>query len=210
MPTALIGAAITGGASLVGGLLGKKKTTTQVQAPTYTPGQQQIQDRVQTTLNDRLANPGAQFNPLKVQALDQNNQNFKVANDNLETKLASRGFAGSGKFAGGLRSNEVSRIGNAGRIEADFAGREVEQQNKTLQDALRFSFANPGGKSTSDGGSNVAGGAVAGGAQTATFLYALQKMLSGGGGFGGGSGSGETGFESSSTGQFGDVSYGEE
>lgn len=185
MPTALIGAAITGGASLVGGLLGKKKTTTQVQQPTYTAGQTALQDQTQGILSSRLANPGAVFDPLKTQALDANNQNFNSANDRLETTLAGRGFAGSGKFAGGLRSNEIGRIGGADKINSNFAGMEVDQQNKNLKDALRFSFANPGGKSTGTQSGNVAGGALAGGAQTATFLYALNHLM-GGGGMGGG------------------------
>ncbi len=195
MPTALIGAAITGGASLVGGLLGRKKTSTQVQQPTYTPGQTQLQNQTGAILSDRLANPTAQFDPLKTAALDANNKNYASATDRLQTALTARGFGGSGKFAAGVRSNEIARAGTAGGIEADFAGKEVDQQNKNLQDALRFSFATPGSKTQTTGPGNVLGGAAAGGAQTATFLYALNHMM-GGGGVGGGGETGRDGYDS--------------
>jgi hypothetical protein len=148
MPTALIGAAITGGASLVGGLLGgPKKTTTTTNSsstPTYSAGQTALQGQEAGILQDRLANPQDQFTAQKTAALQTNNNNFKTANTRLQQGLAERGFSASGKYASGLKSNAVAQAGSAGAIEGQFQGLEAQQREQTLQDALKFSFANTG------------------------------------------------------------------
>jgi len=130
-------------------------------------------------------NPQDQFTAQKTAALQVNNNNFKTANDRLQQGLAERGFSGGGKFAAGLKSNAVAQAGSAGAIEGQFQGFEAQQREQTLQDALKFSFANPGSTSVSNGSGSqtqpggALGGAVAGGAQTATFLYALNHLMGG-------------------------------
>jgi hypothetical protein len=203
MPTALIGAAITGGASLIGGLLGgpakntSTSNTTSTSTPTFTAGQTALQNQEAGILQSRLANPTDQFTAQKTAALQTNNNNFATANSKLQQSLAERGFSGSGKYASGLKSNAVAQAGVAGGIEGQFQGLEAAQQEQNLQDALKFSFSSPGttstgsssGTGTAQAPGGVLGGALAGGAQTATFLYALNHLM-GGGGSGGGSGGG--------------------
>lgn len=177
MPTALIGAAITGGASLIGGLFGGPKKTT-VQQPTFSPDQLALQSKVGSTLSDRLSNPTS-LDPEKVAAMSSVNKTFKGATSSLESSLAGKGFGSSGKLATGDQSLAIGRAGAMGSLESSFAGMQLDQNNKTLDDAQKFAFSSPGGTSTSQQSGGV-GGAVAGGTETATLLYALNHLMGGG------------------------------
>lgn len=189
MPIGAIGGALTG-VSAIAGLFGKKQKT--VTAPGYTPQQQALQSQIGATLQDRLANP-ANLDPLKTAAASNVNKGFDDASTNLESRLAARGFGNSGKLVTNEKSLAVGRAGALGSLESQFAGLQLDQNNKTLDDAQRFAFSGPGSTSTTTGGGGVAG-AVSGGAETASLLYALNHFMSGGGG-GGGSDLGSAGVD---------------
>lgn len=178
MPTALIGAAITGGASLAGGLLSKpKKTVTQ---PLYTPEQQSLQSTVAGTLQNRLANP-TNLDPLKTAAASSLNRSYDSAQTGLEQRLAARGFGNSGKLVTNTKNLEIARAGGLGDLESKFAGMQIDQNNRTLEDAQRFAFSGPGSQTTQNQPGGPLGGAIGGATDTATLLYALNHFLSGGG-----------------------------
>lgn len=190
MPTALIGAAITGGASLVGGLLSKpKKTVTQ---PLYTPEQQALQSSVAGTLQDRLKNP-TNLDPLKTAAASNINKDYDGAQTGLEARLAARGFGNSGKLVTNTKNLAIARAGAQGDLESKFAGLQIDQNNRTLDQAQSFGFHTPGSTTTQNQPGGPLGGAIGGASETATLLYALNHFMKGGTpapGGGGGFGSG--------------------
>lgn len=188
--TALAGAGISAAGSLIGGLFGGPKKTTTTTTPTFTPQQQQLQGIISGTLQDRLKNP-VNLDPLQVAASSQVNKNFDNAQTSLEANLAAKGFANSGKLVTNSKNLAIAKAGAQGSLASQFAAMQIDQNNKTLDDAQRFSFSDPGststGVQTQPGG--VVGGAIAGGAQTASLLYALNHFMGGGStGSGGGGG----------------------
>ncbi len=183
MPTPVIAAAITGGASLVGGLMGRKKAKqTSTSQQIYSPDQLAMQSRVAGSLNERLTNP-ANLAPLKTAAASSVNRGFDAAGDRLTSRLSARGFGSSGKLVTNQKNLEIGRAGALGDLESRFAGMQIDQDNQTLQDAQRFSFGGGGIKSESEqSGPGALAGAVGGGVETASLLYALNHFMGGGGG----------------------------
>jgi len=179
MPTPLIGAAITGGASLIGGLLGKKKQTV-TSTPTYTGEQMGLQSQLAATLKDRLANP-TNLDPLRTAAASDVNRQFSGAQAGLERRLAARGFGNSGPLVTNTKSLAIARAGALGDLTSKFAGLQIDQNNKAVDDAQRFAFAGPSQTQTQSGPGALAG-AVSGGAETASLLYALNHFMGGGSG----------------------------
>lgn len=179
MPTALIGAAITGGASLAGGLLNRPKTTTASTQPVYTPEQQQLQAALSGKLTQRLNNP-ANLEPLKTAAVSQVNRNFDTLQTGLERRLAARGFGSSGKLVTNTKDLAVKRGGALGDLESKFAGLQLDQENDVIDQTQRFAFGGAGSQSQQTSPGNVPGGAISSGAETAALLYALNHFLGGG------------------------------
>lgn len=178
MPTPLIGAAISGGASLLGGLLNKPKKT--VQQPLYTPEQQQLQSAVSGKLQDRLNNP-ANLDPLQTAAVSGVNRSFDDAQTSLESRLAARGFGNSGKLVTNTKNLAIARAGAQGSLESQFAGLKLDQENNNLRMAGDFGFRAPGSTTTQSTPSPY-GPAINSGAETASLLYALNHSMGGGGG----------------------------
>jgi hypothetical protein len=169
------------GASAVSGALSNRSRTT-TSAPQWTPEQRHIQQLLGGKLENELTNPGAGLKPLKSFAQGRTNQNFDMVSDRMEKNLTARGFGRSGKLASRVKDVELSRANALSGIEADFAGKEMDQRNFLLQQMQQFGFASPGQQTTMPG--NMAGGAISGGVETATLLYALSRL--------GGSGMGNT------------------
>jgi hypothetical protein len=181
MPVPVIAAAITGGSTLIGGLLSRKKTVTSTQTPTYTPEQTQLQQTLAGRLTSRLNTP-ANLDPLKVAATSEVNRGFDSAETRLTERLAARGFGKSGKLALGTKGLEIARAGALGDLESKFSGLQLDQENRSIDDAMQFSFGNPSINRTQTDPGNVLGGALGGGAETAALLYALNHFMGGGGG----------------------------
>lgn len=170
---------LTGLSGMSGALNNRSRTTTTT--PTYSGPQYEMQSTAANTLQDRLRNP-VNLNPLKTAAIGKINQTYDGASDRLTDTLTSRGFGRSGKVGTNQAKLETERAGAIGSNESKFAGMQIDQNNQTLQQALQFAFAGPGQKTTQPG--NPLGGAISGASETATLLYALNHMLSGGGSVG--------------------------
>jgi hypothetical protein len=119
---------------------------------------------------------------MKIEASAAINQNFDTAGDRLSERLVSRGFGKSGQTGRGLREIEVGRQGALASNESRFKAMEMDEINKIIQQAMQFSFANPGNNQTATQPGNMLGGGLSGGLETATTLFMLDKILGGGGG----------------------------
>jgi hypothetical protein len=189
----LVPALLTAGSSIAGGLANRSKTSTATQTPTFTPEQTGLQTTLAGTLQDRLANP-VNLNPQKVAAFGNVNKTYQGVEDRLTQRLAGQGFGQSGKVGTNLKQLEIARAGDIGATEDRYSGMQINQNNRTLEQALQFAFDKPGVSGTSTTPGNVLGGAVGGGLETATLMYALSHFLNGGGGGMGSAGASEEGY----------------
>lgn len=173
--------AISGVASLAGGLLNRPKTSTATNAPQYSPLQSQMQQQAYDTIMGRLKNPRS-LDPMKTAAIGGVNKTYAGLQKRMEATLASRGFGSSGLVPMNTRAIEIARAGDIGDLESKFAGMALDEENRTVDEAMRFGFANPGSKGTQTLPGNMAGGGVSSGLETFTSLFALDRLLKGGGG----------------------------
>ncbi|MFH1110979.1 MAG: hypothetical protein V1790_17540 [Planctomycetota bacterium] len=113
-------------------------TWSSTQTPEWSPGYQSLNERLLAGIQDRLANPAAGTEPLRIAAIDATNRRFAGLPQKLATNLASRGYGKSGALGGGIKGLELARQGEIGGIESEFAkmllGRE--DQNYNLAAAL--------------------------------------------------------------------------
>lgn len=170
--TAIALASIAGGVTS-SALSSRKRTATN--APVYTPGQEYLQGKTGDILSHRLDNPTSQVEPLKTSAFHGVNKTYNGLHERLNETLASRGLEKSGQAVSGAREIEVERAGALGGLETKFAGLELDQQNRLLEQALRFAFAQPGSAVTTPG--NSLGAALGAGTADLTQWFLLQQML---------------------------------
>lgn len=186
IPAAMLVSSLIGvGGSAVAGALnnrGKSQSTT----PTYSPQQLHIQKQLGDQLQYDIANPSKGLEPLKTSTIGNVNKTYDGIQDRMDSKLSAQGFGRSGKVATNTRKVEVERAGKIADVENQFSAEELAQKNRLMQMMQQFGFQTPG--QTTTGSGNMAGGAISGGLETATLLYALSKMGGGGFGFGGGGG----------------------
>ncbi len=171
------------GVSAIAGAFGRPKTTTAT-TPSYTPEQMDMQRTVAGALKGYLDN-GADFTPMKNVAIAGVNDRYASIQDKMNADFAGRGFGKSGKLVTDSERLDIARMGDIGRTEADWAGKELAYRQAMLDLATRFGFAGGGQTTTQSGGGGVAG-ALGAGAETATTLYALNHFLGGGDMSGGG------------------------
>lgn len=165
------------------------KTTTST--PSYSADQGSIQSLLAEALKKRLAGGGAgELDPLKANAVGQVNQNYAGLQSKLSSTLSAHGFGGSGKAALSTAQTEVGRQSDLGGVESQFAGLQLDQENKTASLADQFGFANP----TTTQTQKTSGGLLGGLMSAAGLVFGLST---GGGGGGGG------GLFSSLSGMFG-------
>lgn len=169
---------LAGGSALAGALGGKPKTTTST--PTYTPNQTQLQGDVFGNLDQQLKNPTDYLTPQKNAVIGNINNTYNNEEKSTEAALTRNGFGGSGKTGTNLQQIQLGRAGADAGVESQFAGLAQQQQNTSLSQALQFAFAGPG--NTTTGPNTSLSGAVGGGLQTATLLYALNNFMGGGSG----------------------------
>jgi hypothetical protein len=177
----LISSAVATGGSVAASALANrgKKTTTQ---PIYTPEQTRLQSSLTRRIEERLANPEgtrARLAPMKVSAIGSLNKAYKGATQRLEERLASRGYARSGKLPATMRQFEIARAGDIGGIEGRFAGFELDEEARLIDQAQRLAYSGPGTMTTGSG--NAAGAGLSSGVETLTTLFMLNQMMNGGG-----------------------------
>ena len=173
--------AITGASSVAGSLLNRPKTGSYSNQPQYSPLQSQMQSQAYDTIMDRMKNP-ANLDPMKTAAIGATNQTYAGLQKRMESSLAARGFGSSGLAPMNTRAIEVSRAGDIGGLESKFAAMQLDQENRTMDEAMRFGFASPGQTGTQTTPGNMAGGAIGSGLETFSTLFMLDRMLKGGGG----------------------------
>jgi hypothetical protein len=176
----LISGLLGAGSSVAGALTNKPKTTTS--QPTYTPQQQQMQQSIGDSLQQRMA-AGVNLDPQKVAAMGGVNQQYGDIQKRMEASLTARGFGQSGKVPLNTQQIEIGRAGAMGGLESQFAQMKLQQENAITDEAQRFAFATPGNSTTTPG--NMLGGGISSGLETFASLFALNRFLQGGG-FGGG------------------------
>jgi hypothetical protein len=179
---ALLPLLMVGGSAAAGALSNRSKTSTTTSTPSWTPEQQHMQELLGNVLQYDINDPGKGLEPLKTSAINGVNQTYNGIGDRMDTQLASRGFERSGTAVKTARATEFARAGAIGGVENHFAGMELDQKNRLLQMMQQFGFASPGQNTTSTQPGNMLGGAVSGGLETASLLFALNKLGKGGGG----------------------------
>lgn len=158
-----------------------------------TPGQTLLSGVLQNTAIDRITNPGAIAEPLRVAARENVNQNFAAVPDAVRAKYGTTGQA-SGKLGRAGREAEVARAGALSGVDADFnrlilglqdsgigLGERLLSQN--FEDEVTgygTNAFNQQGFNTAPG--SAAAGALTGGLQMFATLAALSRFLEGGGG----------------------------
>jgi hypothetical protein len=140
-----------------------------------------MQQEAYDTIMTRLKNPRS-LDPLKTAAISGVNQTYEGLQGRMEQALAARGFNQSGKLPLNLRALELGRLGDIGSLESKFAGMQIDQENRLIDEAMRYGFANPGHQGTQTMPGNMLGGGISSGLETMTSLFMLSRLLSGGGG----------------------------
>lgn len=140
-----LGDLLSAGGSFLGGL-GSKNSTSK---PVYTPQQSQLQGSLYNTLSQRLADPSVNLDPLQTTATGEINSNYASLEDRMRSSLVGRGFGRSGKLGLNTQALELSRQGDLGDLASRFAGYQLDQQNRDIDEALRYAFAYPGTNTSS-------------------------------------------------------------
>jgi hypothetical protein len=189
-------AILTGLGALLGGLsntqaarTGKQSqtnsyssTNTGTSTPTYTAPQTGLQGDLASTLTKKLAG-GPDVTPYAVAGTDAINKTYKGIGDRLMQSLAARGFGNSGLTGTAALQTELGRAGAIGGLQGQLNEQALQQQNDTIEQALRAAYANPGTTSTSstagksDGyGTSVMPGSVAAGSLSGGLTSLLSQL----------------------------------
>jgi len=158
------------------------RTGTSSSTPTYTPGQTSLQSQLSGVLGDNLLK-GPDVSPLRTAGTDQINKTYDSLGDRMERFTASRGFGQSGTTGQNQQQLELSRAGDIGGLESKLQGYQLDRQEQSIQDALRFAFGNPGSSSSYTTPGSATAGALSGGI---TALLAQLNQAGQLGGFGNG------------------------
>ncbi|MFN3326741.1 MAG: hypothetical protein ACK5AZ_24875 [Bryobacteraceae bacterium] len=182
MPISALPALITAGGSVASGALtsrGGKTTSTTSRA--LSPEQQHIERLFSGALEHRMTNPHEGIEPIRTSAIERINRRFRGADDVIAGKLASRGYASSGKMGGNMANLELSRLGMLSDLEGQIAQLMLDREDNTMNLAARF-LGPSGMESVHTGPRNVLGGGIGGGVETLMTLMTLDKIMKGGGG----------------------------
>lgn len=173
---------IAAGTSIAGSALGgNKNKSTSNTTPSWTPDQQGMQGDLFQWLKSRMTGGGADFTPQKNLAMGGINSTYNDVSNRMNNSLTARGFGESGKVGTNLQKIELGRAGALAKNEGTFADMKRQQDNFDIAQAMQFAFASPGQKNESTGTQGTPlGNGINSGAQTATFLYALNNMMGGG------------------------------
>lgn len=136
---------------------------------TYSGDQQKLQSTTGSTLENNLnAANGGVLSPgttaMETQASDQINKTAKAGGDQVNQKLAERGFGASGQTGQATLQNELARESATGNNAATFAGQQQQMNSNNLLAALNYAFTSLGssasGSSSGKGSSWGVGGGV--------------------------------------------------
>ena len=174
----------------------------------YSPGQTGLQDQLMTFLRSMLPMMAAgtltpNVSAMKTASADSINKNYSALGERMNRFLAARGFGKSGTAGNAALQTELGRQGDLAGNESKFAGLQLDQNNKTLANALAAAFQSMGNNSSF---TNLLNSLVkSSGTQTANstgFSTGNPGRIGGGQGFMGGGGYG--GWDDWDYGDYGD------
>src|SRR5512143_1765374 len=157
------------------------QTRTGSTTPTWGPEFQPLLSGALSSLSERMLNPEAGTEGIRLNALDRVNRRFEGLPDRVSTSLARRGFGRSGTLGKNLKGLEVERLRNLSDVDTQMAdlifGREMQGYGLAAQllGLGRGSEYQDQQDWWQKGPSNMLGGAIGGG------LQGLAGVLGGGG-----------------------------
>lgn len=166
-----------GGSALGGGLANRGTSSTT--SPTIDPAYAGLQSDLISRITQRMADPAAGTEPLRISGRAGINQLYKDAPDTISRQLNARGFGSSGKKGGALIKTELARRGELAGLDSKIAELILAREDTSMDLAMRL-LGLGRGQTTSQSG-NVAGGAVGPGIETLTYLDTVNKLLNAGG-----------------------------
>ena len=178
---------IASGVSALGGALSNRSSkSTSTTTPTIAPEYAGLQGDLMKQITERMANPGAGVEPLRLGLMEGVNRKFKALPGKLTTQLAGRGFAKSGQLGQGFKGLELERMGEQGDIATKMAELTLDRGDSGLSMAMQMLGLGRGATTESTQPGNKAGGAFGAGSETFTTLLMLDKLLKGSAPGGGG------------------------
>jgi hypothetical protein len=114
---------------------------------------------------------------MKIKAIGDVNKTYLGVNERIQKAASERGYGNSGVVGKNIFDAEISRAGDIGDVEGKFAGLQLDQENKIVDQALRFAFAGPGEQRTSTGPDTSAAAGMAAAGEGLTSLATLQMLL---------------------------------
>lgn len=139
-----------------------KTSSSGSQANTYSPEQTALQTGLSKLFSSLL--PGIASGTMtpdvtaaKTGAADSINKTYSGLGDRMNRFFASRGFGQSGTAGKAALQTELGRAGAIGTNEANFAGIQLDQNNKLLTDALAAAYQTLGSSFTQQGTGNSSG-----------------------------------------------------
>jgi hypothetical protein len=189
MPFPLLAMGAMAAGSAISGALNNRSRTTKTRSqstttPTFSPEFSPLIGQLSGSVMDQMRNPAAGMEPIRLATRDRINRTFGAAPDAIAAKTMTGGGR-SGKFGRGIAMSEAGRLGSLADAEAQFAQLVLQRQASGQDLATRLLALGKGqttqgtGEQTTPG--NMLGGAVGGGLETASYLFALNNMLKGGG-----------------------------
>jgi len=178
MPPAIIAAAIGAGGTIAGSLVGRGGgSSTSTTTPTLTPAQQQVQTLLANLLKGQLSKGAKVSQGERNKGRAQINTTFDGIGDRLESTLAARGFADSGKLARGFKDIDLQRANSFQDLEVDLKNQASQRLLNML--GLAQNFVSPTGSTTTATGSGPSGlgSAISGGANSVAMYLWLQNLL---------------------------------
>lgn len=153
------------------------KTTTTTSKPVFTTDQQSQQHNLSDALGAALANPTDIAAKLRAPAADRINRNYESLNQRLQRGYSGRGFGNSGRLLTDQVGLEMSRNGDLGQLESDFASKQLAYESDLRDQSMRFAFSAPGQQQTQETSGGWLGDLLSQGLGTATTLFGLNALL---------------------------------
>lgn len=193
MPPMVGAAAIGGVSSILGGLLaGRPKTSTSTTTPTWTPAMQTLQGQLANYSSGLMTDPSAGVAPMRTTAEDDLNRRYAAMPGQISQQMAARGYGSSGSFGNTMYQSGYQRSGQMSDLDSQFAQMILNQKNKGADLSSQLLNMTRGSTSTGttpDTSMPDAFMSAGNGLSNISTLFALSKLMKGGG-LGGGGGSG--------------------
>jgi hypothetical protein len=142
--------------------------------------------QLQNYSTSSIANPQANFAPIRQAGLDQINRSYMDLPQELTQQLSRRGYGSSGQLGNTLFRTGLARSGAVSGFEGSLAQEGINQQNRGATLGTQLLQLGRGTSTTGTSTSpdvGLSGGLLSAGSQLGniSLLMMLQKVLGGGG-----------------------------